>query len=45
MTKTVLSDDHSLIAFGIDLKNDENTVWMTKGVNEDSPIRYRYKSF
>ena len=42
LVKTVLSDDHQLIAFGLDLKNDENIVWMIKKVTEESPSAYRY---
>lgn len=43
LVKTVLSDDHQLIAFGLDLKNDENIVWLIKKVNEQSPSAYREK--
>ena len=39
MTKTVISDDHNMIAFGLDLKNDENTVWMIRNIKEDKIYR------
>ena len=39
LTKLKISDDHKLIAFGIDLLNNEDIVWLMKYIDDDRVFR------
>lgn len=39
MTKLKISDDHNILAFGMDLLNNEDIIWLIKYIDDDKVLR------